>query len=94
MGLPSSPELREKLTFNLINLHMKDKIFKPEEQDRCAKKVFDGALLTLKYFFDFLTAKLWKSLLYRELDFEGDVLKHPEYLQEAYETGKRICFGP
>jgi hypothetical protein len=30
---------------------------------------------------------LWKSLLYRELDFEGDVLKHPEYLAEARQAG-------
>ncbi|QTA93796.1 flavodoxin family protein [Desulfonema magnum] len=52
------------------------------------KKLFDGALLSMKYFFDVLDMELWKSLLYRGLDFEGDVLKHPEYLEEAYETGK------
>jgi hypothetical protein len=32
--------------------------------------------------------KLWKALLYRELDFEGDVLKFPDYLDEAYEAGR------
>jgi hypothetical protein len=37
--------------------------------------------------------ELWKALLYRGLDFEGDVLKHPEYLQEAYETGKEFCLA-
>ena len=57
------------------------------------KKLFDGTLLTLKYFFDILDAELWKALLYRELDFEGDVQKHPEYLQEAYETGKEFVFA-
>jgi multimeric flavodoxin WrbA len=36
-----------------------------------AKKLFDGTLLTVKYFFDVLDAELWKALLYRELDFEG-----------------------
>lgn len=57
------------------------------------KRLFEGTLLTLKYFFDILDAELWKSLLYRELDFEGDVLKHPEYLQEAYETGKEFALA-
>jgi multimeric flavodoxin WrbA len=52
------------------------------------KKLFDGALLTVRYFFDVLDMSLWKSLLYRQLDFEHDVLKHPEYLNEAYQTGK------
>jgi multimeric flavodoxin WrbA len=54
------------------------------------KKLFDGTLLTVKYFFDVLNAELWKALLYRELDFEGDVLKHPEYLKEAYEAGREL----
>jgi multimeric flavodoxin WrbA len=52
------------------------------------KRLFEGTLLTLKYFFDVLDMELWKALLYRELDFEGDVLKHPEYLEEAYDAGK------
>jgi multimeric flavodoxin WrbA len=54
------------------------------------KKLFDGALLTIRYFFDALDMELWQSLLYRQLDFEGDVLKHPQYLAEAYETGKQF----
>jgi hypothetical protein len=52
------------------------------------KKLFDGVMLTIKYFFDVLDMELWKSLLYRELDFEGDVNKHPKYLQEAFEEGR------
>ena len=55
------------------------------------KKLFDGALLTIKYFFDVLDMELWKALLYRGLDFEGDVLKHPEFLEEAYQAGKEVC---
>jgi len=54
------------------------------------KKLFDGTLLTVRYFFDVLEVQLWRSLLYRGLDFEGDVLKHPEYLQEAYQAGKEL----
>jgi multimeric flavodoxin WrbA len=55
------------------------------------KKLFDGTLLTVKYFFDVLDAELYRSLLYRGLDFEGDVLKYPEYLEEAYEAGKEFA---
>ena len=55
------------------------------------KKLFDGILLSLKYFFDVIDMKLWKALLYRGLDFEGDVLKFPEYLDEAYEAGKEFA---
>jgi len=55
------------------------------------KKLFDGILLSLKYFFDVIDMKLWKTLLYRGLDFEGDVLKFPEYLDEAYEAGKEFA---
>ncbi len=55
------------------------------------KKLFDGALLTVKYFFDVLDMTLWKSLLYRNLDFEGDVLEHPEYLEQAYDNGRAFA---
>ena len=52
------------------------------------KKLFDGMLLSVKYFFDVLDMELWKALLYRQLDFQDDVLKHPEYLDEAFAAGK------
>jgi multimeric flavodoxin WrbA len=55
------------------------------------KKLFDGVLLSVRYFFETFDAELWQSLLYRGLDFEGDVLKHPEYLEEAYQAGKALC---
>jgi len=55
------------------------------------KKLFDGTLLTIKYFLDTLGMELWKSLLYRGLDLEGDILKHPGYLDEAYVAGKELA---
>jgi multimeric flavodoxin WrbA len=55
------------------------------------KKLFDGPLLTAKFFLDVLDAELWRALLYRGLDFEGDVLKHPEYLEEAFGAGKSLA---
>jgi multimeric flavodoxin WrbA len=51
------------------------------------KRLFDGILLTVRYFFDALDAELWKALLYKGLDVEGDVLKHPDYLEEAFLAG-------
>lgn len=52
------------------------------------KKLFDGILLSMRYFFDTIDMELWKALLYRGLDFEGDVMKFPAYLDEAYEAGR------
>lgn len=54
------------------------------------KKLFDGATLTVKYFFEAIDTELWSKLLYRGLDFEGDVEKHPEYLEESYTAGKDL----
>jgi multimeric flavodoxin WrbA len=54
------------------------------------KRLFDGALLTVRYFFDALDMGLWRALLYRSIDFEGDVLKHPEYIEEAYRAGREF----
>jgi len=55
------------------------------------KKLFDGMLLSVRYFFDVLDMELWKALLYRQLDFQDDVLKHPEYLEETYTAGKAFA---
>jgi len=54
------------------------------------KKLFDGMLLSMRYFFDVLDMKLWDSLLYRQLDLENDVLAHPEYLEQAYARGREF----
>ncbi len=54
------------------------------------KRLFEGTLLSVRYFFDVIDTELWRSLLYRNLDFEGDVLKHPEHLEEAYRSGREM----
>jgi len=54
------------------------------------KKLFDGITLTARYFFDAVNMELWRSLLYRNLDFEGDVRAYPDYLQEAYKAGAEL----
>lgn len=55
------------------------------------KRLFDGTLLSVKYFFDALDVKLWRTLLYRGLDFEGDVNLYPLYLKEAYDAGRELA---
>lgn len=55
------------------------------------KKLFDGALLTMKYFLDTLDMGLWKSLLYRGLDHEGEVEAQPAYLAEARQAGADLA---
>ncbi len=55
------------------------------------KKLFDGATLSVRYFFDVLDADLIKTLGYRGIDFEGDIEKHPEYIREAYDAGKELA---
>ena len=57
------------------------------------KLLFDGALLSLRYFFDVLDMDVWRTLLYRRLDLEGEVLQHPEYLEEAFQAGRELALA-
>jgi multimeric flavodoxin WrbA len=54
------------------------------------QKLFDGAILTVKYFFDAIHAEYVGELLFRGLDAKGDVLKHPEALEQAFEAGRKL----
>ena len=53
-------------------------------------KVFEGAILTVKYFFDVLNADYVGELVFRGVEAKGDILKHPEALQQAFEAGKKL----
>ncbi len=57
----------------------------------CGKRLFEGTLLSVRYFFDTLDMDLWKSLLYRGLERESDIQEHPDYLEEAYRTGRQLA---
>jgi multimeric flavodoxin WrbA len=54
------------------------------------QKVFEGAILTVKYFFDTFNAEYVGELLFRGVDGKGDILKHPEALRQAFEAGRRL----
>jgi len=55
------------------------------------KRLFDGTLLSVRYFFDTLDMDLWKALLYRGLEDEGEVDAHPGYLNETYHAGRELA---
>lgn len=55
------------------------------------KKLFDGATLSVRYLFDVFDMELSRSLLYRGLEFEGDVDGFPEYLEEARRAGAEFA---
>lgn len=51
------------------------------------KRLFEGAQMSVKYFFDTFDTSLWKTLGYRGLDEADDILKQPQYLAEARQAG-------
>lgn len=55
------------------------------------KKLFDGMLLTMRYFFDVLDMETWDSLLFKELDHAADILARPEHLDLAEEKGAQFA---
>jgi multimeric flavodoxin WrbA len=58
------------------------------------QKVFEGAILTAKYFFDVLNAEYVGELVFRGVEAKGDILKHPEALHQAFEAGRRLVKDP
>lgn len=53
-------------------------------------KIFDGPLLTMKYFFDALDVTFYRSLLFPSIDAQGEILEHPTAIKEAYALGKEL----
>ncbi|BBO92421.1 flavodoxin family protein [Desulfosarcina ovata] len=51
------------------------------------KRLFDGAILSVRYFMDALYMELWQSLVFRHIESEGDILEHPDMLKDAYDAG-------
>ncbi|MCS7252698.1 MAG: flavodoxin family protein [Armatimonadota bacterium] len=54
------------------------------------QKLFDGVRLTVKYFFDAIGAEYAGEVLVRGVEKKGDVLKHPDAMEEAKELAKRL----
>ena len=56
-------------------------------------KLFDGALLTAKYFFDAVGMTLGERLLVRGVDAKGQILDQPQRIDEARSLGRRLVLG-
>ena len=52
--------------------------------------MFDGSILTVKYFFQAISVKYTDELLIRGVDKRGEITEHPTALMDAFELGKRL----
>jgi len=56
-------------------------------------KLFDGAVLTVKYFFDAIGVKYSGDLLVRGIDDKGQIREHPTALEDAFRLGQELVRG-
>ena len=54
------------------------------------KRLFDGSILTLKYFFEAIGAKYSYELLARGVDNKGEIQQQPTALQDAFALGQKL----
>lgn len=54
------------------------------------KKLFEGATLTVRYFFEAIGVEYADELLVRGVDARGEIKQHPTALAEAFELGSRL----
>jgi len=55
------------------------------------EKLFDGSILTVKYFFKSIGVEYTGELLVRGVDKRGEIKEHPTALPDAFELGKRLA---
>jgi multimeric flavodoxin WrbA len=55
------------------------------------KKLFEGAILTVKYFFEAIGVEYADELLVRGVDARGEIKEHQIALSDAFELGKRMA---
>jgi multimeric flavodoxin WrbA len=55
------------------------------------KQLFEGSILTIKYFFQAFGVEYSDELLVRGVDKRGEIKEHPDMLAEAFELGKRLA---
>ncbi|MFC1910155.1 flavodoxin family protein [Chloroflexota bacterium] len=54
------------------------------------KNLFEGSILTLKYFFDAIGVNYADEVLVWQVDGKGEIKDHPTALKDAFEMGKRL----
>ena len=55
------------------------------------KQLFDGSILTVKYFFQAFGVEYVDELLIRGVDKRGEIKEHPTALSDAFELGRRLA---
>jgi len=55
------------------------------------EKLFDGSILTVKYFFQAIGVEYVDELLVRGIDKRGEIKEHPTALSDAFELGRRLA---
>jgi len=55
------------------------------------KQLFDGSILTIKYFFQAFNVEYVDELLVRGVDKRGEIKEHPDLLKEAFALGERLA---
>ena len=56
-------------------------------------KLFEGAVLTVKYFFDAIGVEYSGDLLVRGIDNKGQIRVHPTALEDAFRLGQELVRG-
>jgi len=57
------------------------------------EKLFDGVVLTVKYFFDAIGVKYSGDLLIRGIDNKAQIKEHPTALEDAFRLGQELVRG-
>lgn len=55
------------------------------------KRLFEGVILTVKYFFEAIGVEYADELLVRSVDARGEIRQHQTALADAFELGKRLA---
>jgi len=53
-------------------------------------RLFEGATLTVKYFFDAFNTEYTGELLFKGMEEKGSILKNPEALRQAFDAGRKL----
>jgi multimeric flavodoxin WrbA len=55
------------------------------------QKLFDGSILTVKYFFQAIGVEYAGELLIQGVDKKGEIREHPTALSDAFELGRKLA---
>jgi len=54
------------------------------------ERLFEGAVLTIRYFFDAIGVKYAGDLLIKGIEGKAQIRQHPAALQDAFHLGQRL----